>query len=52
MEHDSHEISIPTLGSIKKLLDPIYRSLDDLKESIKQEPIKTSTKGKYYRNNH
>ncbi len=43
------EIVIPTIGSIKKLLEPIYFRLDNIDSNIKNQVSKPESK-KYYRN--
>lgn len=50
MKEHFEELNIPTLGSIRKLLDPIFSRLDSIQENINKEP-KKSSKGKFYRNN-
>ncbi|MFC6095624.1 DNA-binding protein [Flavobacterium qiangtangense] len=50
MDNHFEELNIPTLGSIKKLLDPIYSRLDIIQENINKEITKPN-KGKFYRNN-
>lgn len=50
MNEHLEEFNIPTIGSIKKLLDPIYSRLDIIQQNIKREPLKSS-KDKFYRNN-
>ena len=50
MDNHFEELNIPTLGSIKKLLDPIYSRLDVIQEIINKE-ITAPNKGKFYRNN-
>lgn len=45
------EIAIPTIGSIKKLLEPIYGRLESIETSIIQSPQKFNNSTKYYRNN-
>ena len=49
MSEHFEEYNIPTVGSIRKLLDPIYNRLEIIQENLNKEPQK-STKGKYYRN--
>ncbi|MES2545648.1 MAG: DNA-binding protein [Bacteroidota bacterium] len=43
------EIIIPTVGSIKKLLEPIYFRLDNIDTNFKNQVRKPENK-KYYRN--
>lgn len=43
------EIAIPTVASIKKLLEPIYFRLDNIDTNIKNQVRKPESK-KYYRN--
>jgi hypothetical protein len=47
--NSKEEIVIPTVGSIKKLLEPIYSRLETIDSSIKNQANKSETK-KYYRN--
>ncbi len=49
MNNNIEEISLPTLGSIKKLLDPIYSRLENIEASVKKQETKPDHK-KYYRN--
>ena len=49
--NENNEIILPSLGSIKKLLEPIYSRLEAIESSIKQSYQKQSSKSKYYRNN-
>ncbi len=48
-EHQSNEIKIPTLGSIRILIEPIYTRLGNIELSLKSQPQKKTTT-KYYRN--
>jgi hypothetical protein len=48
-QNTSEEIKIPTLGSIKLLLEPIYFRLENIETGIKYLPKKTKP-SKYYRN--
>ena len=50
MNKISEELIIPTIGSIKKLLDPIYIRLEGIEISIKQSNQKSTSTIKYYRN--
>jgi hypothetical protein len=43
------EIMLPTLGSIRKLLEPIYSRLENIESSIKNRAAKPENK-KFYRN--
>ncbi len=43
------ELVIPTIGSIKKLLEPIYSRLDKIDNCLSKQETKTEPK-KYYRN--
>lgn len=45
----SEEITLPTLGSIRKLLEPIYSRLENIESSIKNQGAKPEKK-KFYRN--
>lgn len=50
MKENQEEIVIPTVGTIRKLLEPIYSRLETIDSSIKnQVSIKTERK-QYYRN--
>lgn len=46
---ENQEIVIPTVGNIKKLLEPIYSRLDNIDINIKNQVNKPENK-KYYRN--
>ena len=48
--NENNEIILPSLGSIKKLLEPIYSRLEAIESSIKQSYQKPSSTSKYYRN--
>ena len=48
-QNTSDEIKIPTIGSIKMLLEPIYSRLDNIEIGIKGQFQKTKT-NRYYRN--
>lgn len=50
--NENNEIMLPSLGSIKKLLEPIYSRLEAIETCIKQS-CKNSNQPpiKYYRNN-
>lgn len=47
--NNSEEIRIPTINTIKYLLDPIYKKLDHLSSIIPTGPSDNS-ESKYYRN--
>ena len=49
MREDRDELIIPTIGNIKKLLEPIYSRLDQISATISKKEIK-SDQAKYYRN--
>lgn len=49
MNQETNELIIPTLGSIKKLLEPIYLRLEKIDSTIKAQPLVSQPK-KYYRN--
>ncbi len=49
MNENQQEIIIPTIGNIKKLLEPIYLRLENIDLTIKNQVSKTDNK-KYYRN--
>ncbi len=49
MHIPTDELIIPTLGSIKKLLEPIYSRLEKIDTSLSKHEIKLEPK-KYYRN--
>lgn len=49
--NENNEIMLPSLGSIKKLLEPIYSRLEAIENRIKQSAQKTNQTVKYYRNN-
>ena len=49
MSDNQEEIVIPTIGSIKKLLEPIYSRLETIDSSIRNQVNKFEPK-KYYRN--
>jgi hypothetical protein len=48
---ENEEIVLPTLGSIRKLLEPVYSRLEAIENRIKQSTQKTNQTVKYYRNN-
>ena len=49
--NENNEIILPSLGSIKKLLEPIYSRLEAIENRIKQSSQKPNhLNGKYYRN--
>lgn len=50
MSEQIDQLIIPTLGSIRKLLDPIYSRLENIENCFKQNSSKTNAKSKYYRN--
>lgn len=43
------ELIIPTIGSIKKLLEPIYFQLEKIDSAVKTQSLNSQPK-KYYRN--
>ena len=47
--NSNEEIVIPSVGSIKKLLEPIYSRLETIDSSLKNQSTKSESK-KYYRN--
>lgn len=49
MNEDRDELIIPTIGSIKKLLEPIYSRLEKIDSSLNKPEIKPG-QTKYYRN--
>ena len=49
--NENNEIILPSLGSIKKLLEPIHSRLEAIESSVKQSYQKPSSTSKYYRNN-
>ena len=51
--NENNEIILPSLGSIKKLLEPIYSRLEAIENRIKQSSYQKSNQPpvKYYRNN-
>ena len=51
--NENNEIILPSLGSIKKLLEPIYSRLEAIENRIKQSTYQKSNQPpvKYYRNN-
>ena len=51
MNEFPEELIIPTIGTIKKLLEPIYSRLEAIEICIKQSHQKTNNTLKYYRNN-
>lgn len=48
---ENEEIVLPTLGSIRKLLEPVYSRLEAIENRIKQSAQKTNQTVRYYRNN-
>ncbi|CAM3284943.1 Helix-turn-helix domain-containing protein [Flavobacterium longum] len=50
MLRQSDDIVIPSLASIKKLLDPLYQRLDQIDMKLSKEKISSATKKGYYRN--
>lgn len=48
--NSNEEIVIPTVGSIKKLLEPIYARLENIDSSIKNQVLGKSERKQYYRN--
>lgn len=50
--NENNEIILPSLGSIKKLLEPIYSRLEAIENRIKQSSYQKSNQPpvKYYRN--
>lgn len=48
--NSNEEIVIPTVGSIKKLLEPIYARLENIDSSIKNQVPGKSEHKQYYRN--
>lgn len=48
-KNTSEEIKIPTIGSIKMLLEPIYSRLENIEIGIKGQSQKTKP-NRYYRN--
>lgn len=49
--NENNEIILPSLSSIKKLLEPIYSRLEAIENQFKQSTQKTNQSIKYYRNN-
>jgi len=49
MKENDSEIKIPTVGSIRLLLEPIYSRLDSIEISLKNQ-LQKKTTNKYYRN--
>lgn len=49
MNQHTEELIIPTLGSIKKLLEPIYSRLDKIDTSVSKQELKPN-QTRYYRN--
>lgn len=49
MKENDSEIKIPTVGSIRLLLEPIYSRLDSIEISLKNQ-VQKKTTTKYYRN--
>ena len=50
MSDSTEGIRIPTVYTIKHLLDPIYEKLDHINSLISKSPVNSTTL-KYYRNN-
>jgi hypothetical protein len=48
---ENEEIILPSIGGIKKLLEPIYSRLEAIDYQIKHSTQKTNQSVKYYRNN-
>lgn len=48
--NSNEEIVIPTVGSIKKLLEPIYARLENIDSSIKNQVSSKTERKQYYRN--
>ena len=48
--NSNEEIVIPTVGSIKKLLEPIYARLENIDSSIKNQVSGKTERKQYYRN--
>ena len=48
--NSNEEIVIPTVGSIKKLLEPIYVRLENIDTSIKNQVSGKTERKQYYRN--
>ncbi len=48
--NSNEEIVIPTVGSIKKLLEPIYARLENIDLSIKNQVSGKTERKQYYRN--
>lgn len=49
MNDNKEELIIPTVGNIKKLLEPIYSRLDTIDAKLNKKQVDTS-QTKYYRN--
>lgn len=49
MNNTTEEITLPTLGSIRKLLEPIHTRLENIETSIKNQVARPEKK-KFYRN--
>jgi hypothetical protein len=49
MNEDRDELIIPTIGNIKKLLEPIYSRLDKIDSAVNKQEVKPN-QTKYYRN--
>jgi hypothetical protein len=48
--NSNEEIVIPTVGNIKKLLEPIYARLENIDSSIKNQISGKTERKQYYRN--
>jgi hypothetical protein len=48
--NSNEEIVIPTVGNIKKLLEPIYARLENIDSSIKNQVSGKTERKQYYRN--
>ena len=50
MKENQEEIVIPTVGTIRKLLEPIYSRLETIDSSIKNQVSGKTERKLYYRN--
>jgi hypothetical protein len=50
MKENQEEIVIPTVGTIRKLLEPIYSRLETIDSSIKNQVSGKTERKQYYRN--
>lgn len=50
MKENQEEIVIPTVGTIRKLLEPIYSRLETIDSSIKNQVSGKTEHKQYYRN--